>query len=83
VFDYPYPHADSSDADVDAFVEALRSAIDGVGRDQARFIAPEMTQRRMNERTLQWLERDWKGLVEERMQEEGYREKWTGKDFLL
>lgn len=71
---YNFPKQDD-----DAFIAALAKAI----QPHDSFIPKSMTQPEMNRRTLAWLERDWKGLVEERQKEPEYIEKWGGKDFLL
>ena len=65
--------------DDDAFIAALAKAI----TPHDRFIPKSMTQPEMNRRTLAWLDRDWKGLVEERQRMEEYVELWGDKDYLL
>lgn len=65
--------------DDDAFIESLRKAIE----PHERFVPHAMTQDEMSKRVLDWLDRDWKALVEEKLKEEKYINMVKGKDFLL
>ncbi|KAL7409842.1 hypothetical protein BDY24DRAFT_197455 [Mrakia frigida] len=71
---YNVPQSDRADALVadDQLIEALRKAITA----HERFIPEAMRQDAMNRRVMEWLNRDWKGLMAEKMEAET---DWVGE----